>query len=168
MCGNKTILPTSCTLPLDGLKVDDHPFARGGFGDIYDGTLNGSAICVKRLQVPTKDELETTTKVCFLMPSCLSCLSSPRVPVDVPPRGHYLEAPETPKHITPVGRHHLSTSTYFGTDSWWEFVTLHPRKPCRRLAGTCACLSRSYYPTLTPFTSYPASRGASTTFTRVM
>ena len=95
-------------------------------------------------------------------------MSSPRVPVDIPPRGHYLKALETPKHITPVGRHHLSTSTYFGTDSWWEFVTLHPRKPCRRLAGTCACLSRSYYPTLTPFTSYLASQGALTTLTCVM
>ncbi|KAF9644739.1 kinase-like protein [Thelephora ganbajun] len=30
------------------------PFTRGGFGDVYRGTLNGSSVCVKRVQVYTQ------------------------------------------------------------------------------------------------------------------
>ena len=167
MCGNRTILPTSCTLPVDGLNVDDNPFAQGGFGDVYNGILNGSTVCVKRLQVATQGRLEAATKVGFLVPSCL-CLSSRRLPLDVLPRGRYLEALETPKHTTTPGCHHFSASTYFRLDAWWKSVKLHQREPCRRPSGTCACLFCRCYPTLTPFTSSPTSRRASTTFTHVM
>ncbi|KAF9642913.1 kinase-like protein [Thelephora ganbajun] len=54
ICGTNAILPTSYTLSADLLGVGTDPFAWGGFGDVYHGTLNGSRVCVKRVRVYTK------------------------------------------------------------------------------------------------------------------
>ncbi|KAF9642914.1 kinase-like protein [Thelephora ganbajun] len=55
ICGTKAILPTSYTLSTDFLKIDPVPFAIGGFGDVYCGTLNGSSVCIKRVRVYASD-----------------------------------------------------------------------------------------------------------------
>ena len=44
------------------LTVNPHPFASGGFGEVYRGTLDGSPVCVKRLRV-TEDSLPVATQV---------------------------------------------------------------------------------------------------------
>ena len=44
------------------LTVSPHPFASGGFGEVYRGTLDGSPVCVKRLRV-TGDSLPVATQV---------------------------------------------------------------------------------------------------------
>jgi len=63
ICGAKGILPTSYTLPSDLLNVDPDPFASGGFGDVYQGTLDGERVCVKRVRVYLKDGSQKSTKV---------------------------------------------------------------------------------------------------------
>ncbi|KAF9645427.1 kinase-like protein, partial [Thelephora ganbajun] len=44
------------------LSIDPDPFASGGFGDVYHGTLNGSRVCVKRVRVYTRDGLQKVAK----------------------------------------------------------------------------------------------------------
>jgi hypothetical protein len=51
ICGTQTILPTSHLISPDLLSVDSHPFTSGGFGEVYRGTLDDTAVCVKRLLV---------------------------------------------------------------------------------------------------------------------
>ena len=59
------ILPTSYTIASDRLTVDPLPFASGGFGDMHNGTLDGKAVCVKRLRVSGRDAMPAATKVRF-------------------------------------------------------------------------------------------------------
>lgn len=68
ICGTNAILPTSYTLSSD-LNIDPDPFASGGFGDVYKGTLGGSRICVKRVRVYTRDGPERAERVPRYRPS---------------------------------------------------------------------------------------------------
>ena len=55
ICGARAILPRSHAL-LSSLKITSRqPVASGGSGDVYEGTLNGSKVCVKRVRVYAKD-----------------------------------------------------------------------------------------------------------------
>ena len=63
ICSAGVILPTSCTPLSDFLSVDPDPFAGGGYGDVYKGTLGDSKVCVKRMRVYTGDSLQKTAKV---------------------------------------------------------------------------------------------------------
>ncbi|KAF9645415.1 kinase-like protein [Thelephora ganbajun] len=54
ICSTNAILPTSYTLSADLLDISTDPFAWGGCGDVYRGTLNGSRVCVKRVRIYTK------------------------------------------------------------------------------------------------------------------
>ncbi|KAF9644753.1 kinase-like protein [Thelephora ganbajun] len=62
VCGTKGILPTSYKLSTDLLRIDPNPFAVGGFGDVYRGTLNGSSACIKRVRVYIKDNPQKAAK----------------------------------------------------------------------------------------------------------
>jgi len=53
----------SYTLSPDHLKIDPNPFTHGGFGDVYNGTLSGSEVCVKRLRVYTSEDPKKATEV---------------------------------------------------------------------------------------------------------
>ena len=64
ICGSKMILPTSYTLSSSLLNIDDRPVAPGGPSYVYRGTLNDSRVCVKRVQVYSKDGSGKATKVC--------------------------------------------------------------------------------------------------------
>ena len=57
------ILPTSYTLSPSLLKTDRQPLTSGSSGDIYEGTLNGSKVCVKRVRIYSKEGPEKATKV---------------------------------------------------------------------------------------------------------
>ena len=51
ICGTSAILPTSYALSSDLLNIDPAPFIGGGYGDVHHGTLDGSRVCIKRIQV---------------------------------------------------------------------------------------------------------------------
>lgn len=54
ICSTHVILPTSYSVSPDLLNIEPWPFAYGGFGDVFDGTLDGSPVCVKRLRVSSR------------------------------------------------------------------------------------------------------------------
>ena len=64
ICGARGILPTSYTLSSDLLNISPDPFAAGGYGDVYEGTLDGSRVCVKRVRV-YHDGPQRVSKVCY-------------------------------------------------------------------------------------------------------
>jgi hypothetical protein len=63
ICGAAGILPTSYTLSSD-LNISRDPFTEGGYGDVYEGTLGGLKVCIKRVRVYTGDAPEKVIKVC--------------------------------------------------------------------------------------------------------
>jgi len=65
ICKTGEMLPTSYTLSMDLLNIDPEPFASGGYGDVYRGTLNGEAVCIKRVRVYTGDNTGGTAKVLY-------------------------------------------------------------------------------------------------------
>ena len=68
ICGTRTILPASCTLSPSHLDINLHPVASGGPGDVYEGRLNGSKVCVKRVRVYSGDSPTKATKVHYPIP----------------------------------------------------------------------------------------------------
>ena len=64
MCGEMGILPTSYTSSSYHLVIGPNPFASGGYGDVYEGTLEGSRVCIKRVRVYTRDDPKMASKVC--------------------------------------------------------------------------------------------------------
>ena len=65
ICGTRMILPTSCTISSSLMSTGLHPITSKGPGDSYEGTLDGSKVCVKRVQVYSKGDPEKVTKVCW-------------------------------------------------------------------------------------------------------
>ena len=74
ICRTRVILLTSYTLSSLLLKIGRHPVASEGPGDVYEGTLNGSRICVKCVRPHSKDGPEKATKVrCpIISPFCIA------------------------------------------------------------------------------------------------
>ena len=65
ICGTNMILPASF-IPSYRLTISDEPFASGGCGGVYRGTLDGSKVCVKRVRLHAIDDQSKSTKVCSL------------------------------------------------------------------------------------------------------
>jgi len=61
------ILPTSYTLLSRHLDISPRPVASGGSGDVYEGTLDGSKVCVKRVRVYSKEGPTKMTKVRYFV-----------------------------------------------------------------------------------------------------
>jgi hypothetical protein len=58
------MLPTSYTIS-SHLTINPEPFASGGYGDVYQGSLNGLRVCIKRVRVYTKDDPKKAERVRF-------------------------------------------------------------------------------------------------------
>ena len=62
------MLPSLFVLPATSLERESTLFARGGFGDLYKGTLNGSPVVIKTLRVEPQIDLKKfhgVTGLCF-------------------------------------------------------------------------------------------------------
>ncbi|KAF9644348.1 kinase-like protein [Thelephora ganbajun] len=56
VCNTCEILPKSYAISNTLLRTDTQPVASGAFADIYEGTLDGSRICVKQARIYSKDD----------------------------------------------------------------------------------------------------------------
>ena len=70
ICSDRMTLPTSYTLSPSLLNIGRYPAASGGSGDVYEGTLDGSKVCIKHVELYSKDGPENATKVhhLFILP----------------------------------------------------------------------------------------------------
>jgi len=57
------VLPTSYALSSSSLEIGRQPAASGGSGDNYEGSLNGSRVCVKRVRVYAKGDPKKAARV---------------------------------------------------------------------------------------------------------
>ncbi|KAF9642290.1 hypothetical protein BDM02DRAFT_3273522 [Thelephora ganbajun] len=146
ICGTRVILPTSYALPPQVLIVGRQPVASGGSGDVYEGPLNDSKVCVKRVRIYSKDN-----------------------PVD-PLKTFYQEAVVW-KHLEHNNIVHLLgiTGTPLQLASEWMLggdLTDYIRKcPDAGRLGLVGVLPIGFDLTLTSATSYPMSLKAFTFFT---
>ena len=51
ICSRHAILPSSYTIVGDLARTGNDPVAFGGFSDVWEGTYNGSKVCIKHLRV---------------------------------------------------------------------------------------------------------------------
>ena len=124
ICGTGMILPTSYTISPSVLKTDRQPLASGSSGDIYEGTLSGSKVCVKRVRIYSKEGPENVTKVRH-RPRYILCLHSLMGFTDALQGSRGVETLGTPKHRPPPRYHFLSSPAYFRMDAWWRSDGTH-------------------------------------------
>jgi hypothetical protein len=115
ICGTKTILPTSYILSSSLLNIGRHPVASGGPGDVYEGTLNGLKVCVKRIRVYSRDGPKKVAKVRYRHDS-FPCLPTLTRTTDALSRGSGVETLGPPKHRPPPRHHFHSPSACLGVD----------------------------------------------------
>ena len=118
ICGDRGILPTSYTRSSHLLGIGPNPFASGGYGDVYEGSLDGLRVCIKRVRVYAHDGLQKATKVRFRCRR-FSCSPSLIQLADLLPRSRNMETVDTPEHLTLAGHHYRSPPTHFGLDVRW-------------------------------------------------
>jgi hypothetical protein len=105
---------------------------------VYEGTLRGSKVCVKRIRVYSKDGPKIATKVCY------RCHHFPGLPLltrptDPLPGGRGVEALETPKHRLPPRYHFHSTPAYIRVDVRRGSHRIHYGAPQHRPAWSREC-----------------------------
>jgi len=124
-------------LPSSALDIGRHPVASGGPGDVYEGTLNGSKVCVKRIRVYTQDGPEEATKVRY--PFAFPSLPLLTRIVDSLQRGRSVETIRASEYRPSPRYHFESSSTYFGMDAGWKPDGVHQETPRCRPNRPCEC-----------------------------
>ena len=63
VCGTRMILPASYAFPSPLPSIGPRPIGWGGSGEVYEGTLDGSKVCIKPVRVYFNDESNAAAKV---------------------------------------------------------------------------------------------------------
>ena len=66
LCGTRMVLPTSYAQS-SRLIVNPKSFASGGSSEVYQGSLDGLKVCIKRVRVYASEGQGEATGVCFLL-----------------------------------------------------------------------------------------------------
>ena len=152
ICGARGILPTLYTLSSVRLTVSPVPFASGGYGDVYEGSLDGSSVCAKRMRIYIRDGPEKAVKVRwrgrFPRPPPLTELT------ELLPRGRNVETHCTPKRPPSTWHHHRPLPAHFELDAWRRPARISQGEPPNRSTGIGRYPSSSAQPALTPVTSF--------------
>ena len=85
---------------------------------MYEGTLGGSKVCIKRVRV-YEDGPQKATKVCYSRRHS-PCSPSLTELTDRLPRGRNVETLNTPKYSTAVGYHYHPLPARFTLYVWWR------------------------------------------------
>ena len=126
-CGAAGVLPTSYTLPPHRLNVGSDPFASEGYGDVYEGTLDGSRVYIKRMRVyPDGPQKAARVRCRRRRFPCSQLLTEP---TDLLSPGHNVETLDAPKRPTPIGRHCGSLPAHFELDVWRRPTRIHQEEP---------------------------------------
>ena len=129
ICGVGGILPTSYILPPHHLNVGSEPFGFGEWGDEYEGTLDGSRVCVQRIRVYPREDPQKAAGVRYRHRR-FPCSPSLMEPIELLPRGHNVETLDAPKHPTPTGCHYYSqVPAHFELDVWRSPAGIHREEP---------------------------------------
>ena len=116
ICGARKILPASSALSSQVLLINNQPVASRGSSDVYEGTLNNSRVCVKRIRAYAKDSSGEPPDVRRLRHHSRRLLSLTRL-TDVLQRGRGVEALETQEHRPPHLYFHDPFPAHFRMDA---------------------------------------------------
>jgi hypothetical protein len=150
ICGTKGMLPTSCMLSSDLFSIAPEPFASGDYGDVHQGTLNGSRVC-------TEDDPQKAVKV--RTGAAASPTPSITGSADLLSRGRNMETFDPPEHFTPAGCHYRSLPIRNELDVWWTPAGLHQEEPRRKPTCTRRLLSNVVIPRLLPLLALRCRQG---------
>ena len=128
ICGVRGMLPTSYTLSSDLLNISPDPFAAGVYGDVYEGSLDGSRVCIKRVKAYVQDGPQKAARVRYRR---RRFPRSPPLtkPIDLLSRSHNVEKLETPKCPTATRYHYHSLPTRSESDVWWGSTGIREEVP---------------------------------------
>jgi len=133
-------LPTSYKISSELFNVDPEPFAIGGFGDVYHGTLDGSKVSISRVRVYISDDPQKVTKVRYPRRHS-SRLPSLTKLTELLPRGRNVEAADSLKHPPTSWYYHHSPPAHFESDAWWRSAGVHHGTPrCRPVSTRMSLL----------------------------
>ena len=116
ICGTRGKLPPRYLLETSLSVPSTRPVASGSSGDVYEGLLDGSRVCVRRLRIHAQES--RSTKEVRYQSHRLPLLVLLTRPTDLPTRGSRMETFVTPKHRSPPGYHSRTPSTHFYLDFW--------------------------------------------------
>ncbi|KAF9644325.1 hypothetical protein BDM02DRAFT_3263623 [Thelephora ganbajun] len=154
ICGTREILPTSYTISPHLLNISSNPFVQGGFGDVYQGTLDGSEVCIKRVRVYTQDGPQKVTKTFYREAAIWKRLTHPNIL-------HLLGITITPLQLVSnwmsvvwrlsvkylSGRTSVSQENYGWSFEWWMPVHKrrhHQRSPSMSRSWCCCGRGEGY------------------------
>ena len=142
------MLPASFTSSYR-LTVGNEPFASGGCGDVYHGTLDGSKVCVRRARVYATDDQSEAAKV-RSRPHYPLRPPLPMIFTDLLQGSGNMEVLETPKNSAYIGRRHHTLSVDLGFCARQGSVKQH-QEPQRKQTVTGGCRSYSINPAPTHY-----------------
>ena len=128
ICGARGMLPTSYTLSSDLLNISPDPFAAGVYGDVYEGSLDGSRVCIKHAKAYVQSGPQKAARVRYRRHRVPR--SPPLTkPIDLLSRSHNVEKLETPKCSTATRYHYHSLPTRFESDVRQGSARIHGEAP---------------------------------------
>ena len=163
ICGAREILPKSCMLSCSLLTVDRLPFISGSSGDLYEGTLGGTRVCVKRVRMYSEGDRQELSEVCHRR-HCSPHLSPPLIsPTEALPGSCGVETSGAPEYRPPPGYYHHPPRVRFGMDVPWKFdgtpcprLPRHDKPNPSRMLPSC-CIGWHIYPLIRWLISLKAS-----------
>ena len=142
------MLPQSHVLPTSHLNVYERPIAARGPYDVYEASLDGAKVWVKRLRIYSTAGVGDVTRVCLRDFHLHSFVS--HQPVGFLPGSYYMETSVPSKHCPPPGRYSLALPIRVGLGLGWRVAGLHILAPARRSAW-----SRTWRPQIHQFHTHP-------------
>lgn len=135
-------------LPASLLNVTEWPIASRGSCDVYEGLLNDSKVCVKRLRIYSAEGSKDAERVRYKHYH-LSLLPLTKR-VDLLSGGCSVETFGASKHRPPPGCHRCPLPIGFCLDGWRGIVTIHQYtsgcRPPRSRGFPPYCVRRGIYP----------------------
>ena len=138
VCGKSEILPTSYMLSPSLLNIGPIPSTSGGFSDAYEGTFDGIKVCIKRVRIYSKEDLQNGTGVCCRSHHLPRSSWLTRF-TDLLPRGRHVEILDAPKHCTSARCNDHTVPAYLELDARGRPTGIPQEQFRRESTWTCRC-----------------------------
>lgn len=167
MCGSQKILPQSHILQDDFvLNTAEFPIASRGSCDVYEGLLNGSKVCIKRLRVYSVEGPKDVKRVGYYITTFPLPFLIKNIGLLSGGRG--VETSGASKRRSSSGCHRHSFPIHLGLDAWrgvagiyWDVSKCRSPRFCRFPLGHLALH-------IYPLARYPTLRTVSATCTPML
>ena len=123
ICTSPVLLPLSHILLAGALHLKERPFACGGFADVYEGTYDGSRVCIRKLRIISASDSGPATKGDTRRYHC-RYTSVLMILTDALQGSIAVETTETSQYCPICGCNHPTLPNRVGMDAWRRFEDL--------------------------------------------